>query len=206
MSDDHAVADALFLPLIAVSRIASLRHVFHACPFMSLRQRHLQVVGRLLSSITPNPATYPSLSGLDWLCLSLSAHRHYSTLAETLGCPDQYHKVGQIKERLFPERKPIFAVVEVGPTQFKVSADDLIYAEKLSGVDVNDRISLNRVLMLGSHAETVIGRPYVPDASVIAAIEVSSADISKTSIVDVSLERLTLELFAGARSKRWTRR
>ena len=70
------------------------------------------------------------------------------------------------------QRKAVFAVVEAGPTQFKVSPDDLIYTEKLVDMAVNDKVALRRVLMLGSRHETVIGRPIVPGASVIAAVEV----------------------------------
>lgn len=35
--------------------------------------------------------------------------------------------------------KDLFAVVEVGPHQFKVTTDDLIYVEKLGDVDINDK-------------------------------------------------------------------
>lgn len=69
-------------------------------------------------------------------------------------------------------RKLAFAVVEVGPTQFKVSQGDTIVTEKLRGVDVNDKLSLNRVLMLGSPHETIIGRPFILEASITAAVEV----------------------------------
>lgn len=68
--------------------------------------------------------------------------------------------------------KPVFAVVEVGPTQFKVCQGDTIVTEKLKGLDVNEKVSLNRVLMLGTLQQTVIGRPFVPQASVTAAVEV----------------------------------
>lgn len=43
------------------------------------------------------------------------------------------------------ERKPVFAVVELAGTQYKVTPDDLVITEKLSGVDVNDKIRLNKV-------------------------------------------------------------
>ena len=77
----------------------------------------------------------------------------------------------RITEAYKVDPSPVFAVVEVGGTQYKVTPDDLIVTEKLDGVDVNDKIKLQRVLMLGSAAETVIGRPYIPDASVIAVVE-----------------------------------
>ena len=70
----------------------------------------------------------------------------------------------------------MFAVVNVGPTQFKVSPDDLIYAEKLRNVDVNDKVALNHVRLLGSRHESIVGRPFVPQASVTAIVEVSRLD------------------------------
>ena len=49
--------------------------------------------------------------------------------------------------------------------------------EKLRNVDVNDKISIRRVLMLGSRHETIIGRPLVPGAFVTAAIEVGGTSL-----------------------------
>lgn len=86
--------------------------------------------------------------------------------------PPQYSRIGSVEGKYTVERKPVFAVVEVGATQFKVSPDDLVYSEKLKGVTVNDKLALMRVLMLGTTAETVIGRPFIPDARVTAAVEV----------------------------------
>eukprot|EP00850_Spirogloea_muscicola_P013606 SM000093S24417 [mRNA] locus=s93:173417:174517:- [translate_table: standard] len=60
---------------------------------------------------------------------------------------------------------------QVGSHQFKVTPGDVIYAEKLKFACVNDRVALERVLLLGTRSETVIGRPTVPHASVTAVIE-----------------------------------
>lgn len=86
---------------------------------------------------------------------------------------DQYSYSGTLTERYHVNRKPVFAVVELGPTQFKVTPDDLVYSEKLTGVDIGDQVSLNRVLLLGNTATTVIGRPHVPGATVTAVVEVT---------------------------------
>lgn len=67
--------------------------------------------------------------------------------------------------------EPIFAVVQIGSHQFKVSAGDWIYVEKLKYADVMQKIILNKVLMLGTQSETVIGRPIVPGAAVHALVE-----------------------------------
>lgn len=66
---------------------------------------------------------------------------------------------------------PIFAVIQVGSHQFKVCRGDWIYVEKLKYADVKQKIILNKVLMLGTKSETVIGRPIVPDAAVHALVE-----------------------------------
>lgn len=84
---------------------------------------------------------------------------------------EQYSHVGRITGPYVVKPKPVFAVVELGPTQFKVTPDDLVYSEKLKGVDVGDKVSLNRVLLLGNTATTVIGRPCVPGAIVSAIVE-----------------------------------
>eukprot|EP00898_Chlorokybus_atmophyticus_P007918 jgi/Chlat1/8127/Chrsp75S07576 len=88
------------------------------------------------------------------------------------GFPRQYEVVGRIAQAQYRvQQQQAFAVVEVGPHQFKVTPDDVVYTEKLKGVEVNDKVKLNRVLLLGSQACTVVGRPFVPEASVLAACE-----------------------------------
>jgi len=68
-------------------------------------------------------------------------------------------------------QEPIFAVVQIGSHQFKVSGGDWIYVEKLKYADVKQKIILNKVLMLGTKSETVIGRPILPNAAVHAVVE-----------------------------------
>lgn len=94
------------------------------------------------------------------------------------GLPDreEYKVVGRLGEAYQVPPKPVFAVVEVGSHQFKVTPDDLIYTEKLGDAEVNDKLELSKVLLLGSTKETVIGRPYVPGAIVVAAVEEQTQD------------------------------
>ncbi|WOK99289.1 50S ribosomal protein L21, mitochondrial [Canna indica] len=72
--------------------------------------------------------------------------------------------------------EPFFAVVQIGSHQFKVSNGDSIFTERLKYCEVNDKLVLNKVLMLGSRTETVIGRPVVPDAAVHAVVEEHALD------------------------------
>ncbi|KAG0578997.1 hypothetical protein KC19_4G065000 [Ceratodon purpureus] len=65
---------------------------------------------------------------------------------------------------------------QIGSHQFKVSPNDLIYTEKLKYCDINDKLMLNKVLMLGSKDQTIIGRPIVPKAAVFAVVEEHALD------------------------------
>ena len=90
-------------------------------------------------------------------------------------CPSEMDPYTRLEDRIAApytvSPQPVFAVVEVSGTQYKVTPDDLIVTEKLKGVDINDKVRLNKVLLVGSKTETTIGRPYIPDASVTAAVE-----------------------------------
>lgn len=64
-----------------------------------------------------------------------------------------------------------FVVVELGSQQFKVSVDDVIVAEKLNDVAVNDIVRLHSVLLAASESCTIVGRPTVEGASVLCLVE-----------------------------------
>ena len=64
-----------------------------------------------------------------------------------------------------------FAVVALGAHQFKVSPGDQIWTEKLPGALPRDVVRLPEVLMLGTRAETLVGRPVVAGAEVLAEVE-----------------------------------
>ncbi|RVW37880.1 50S ribosomal protein L21, mitochondrial [Vitis vinifera] len=59
----------------------------------------------------------------------------------------------------------------IGSHQFKVSNGDCIYTERLKFCEVNDRLILNRVLLIGSTSQTIVGRPTLPDVAVHAVVE-----------------------------------
>ncbi|KAH6792922.1 strawberry notch protein [Perilla frutescens var. hirtella] len=82
----------------------------------------------------------------------------------------------QKSDRVFKPYEPVFAVVQIGSHQFKVSNRDTIYTERLKYCDINDKLILNKVLMLGSQTQTIIGRPILPDAAVHAVVEEHALD------------------------------
>ncbi|CAL9778177.1 unnamed protein product [Musa acuminata subsp. burmannicoides] len=89
-----------------------------------------------------------------------------------------YKVIGPLdsSENPFKSYEPFFAVVQIGSHQFKVSNGDSIFTERLKYCEVNDKLILNRVLMLGSRSQTVVGRPIVPDAAVHAIVEEHTLD------------------------------
>ncbi|KAH9748707.1 50S ribosomal protein L21 [Citrus sinensis] len=84
-----------------------------------------------------------------------------------------YKVLGPLRksDRVFKKYEPAFAVV-----QFKVSNGDSIFTERLKFCEVNDKLILNKVLLLGSQHQTIIGRPMVPDAAVHAVVEEHALD------------------------------
>ncbi len=70
-----------------------------------------------------------------------------------------------------PKREEIFAVVMIGSRQYIVFPGRYIYTQRLKGANVNDKIILNRVLLVGTKTSTYIGKPVVSNAAVHAVVE-----------------------------------
>ncbi|KAL8143977.1 hypothetical protein V2J09_017009 [Rumex salicifolius] len=79
-------------------------------------------------------------------------------------------------EQVFKPYEPVFAVVQIGSHQFKVSNGDCIYTERLKHCDVNDKLILNKVMLLGSQTQTIVGRPILEEAAVHAVVEEHALD------------------------------
>ncbi|CAO2824767.1 unnamed protein product [Amaranthus hypochondriacus] len=89
-----------------------------------------------------------------------------------------YQVIGPLQpsDRVFKHYESVFAVIQVGSHQFKVSNGDCIYVEKLKYCEVNDKLILNKVLLAGSTTQTMIGRPILPDVAVHAVVEEHALD------------------------------
>uniref|UniRef100_A0A7S0USA9 Large ribosomal subunit protein bL21m n=1 Tax=Polytomella parva TaxID=51329 RepID=A0A7S0USA9_9CHLO len=85
--------------------------------------------------------------------------------------PEEYKTIGTIEGPYSLNLERVFGVVELSGTQYKVTVDDVIFSPFMHGVEVNDVIMLERVMLLGSRNNTIIGRPYVPGACILAAVE-----------------------------------
>ncbi|GMH17348.1 hypothetical protein Nepgr_019189 [Nepenthes gracilis] len=70
-----------------------------------------------------------------------------------------------------PKREEIFAVVMVGSRQYIVFPGRWIYTQRLKGANVNDKVVLNKVLLVGTKTAAYIGKPVVTNAAVHAVVE-----------------------------------
>jgi large subunit ribosomal protein L21 len=63
----------------------------------------------------------------------------------------------------------MYAVIRSGGKQYKVSKDDVISVEKLSG-DAGDKVDINEVLMIGGKGDPIVGDPIIKGAIVNAEV------------------------------------
>ena len=63
----------------------------------------------------------------------------------------------------------MFAVLNTGGKQYKVSQGDLIDVDKLES-DVGDKVTLNKVLMVGEGDDVEVGFPYVSNCKVTGEV------------------------------------
>lgn len=64
----------------------------------------------------------------------------------------------------------MYAVIESGAKQYRVSKGDIIDVESLPAAE-GDRVALDRVLMVADADDTIIGVPTVEGASVLATVQ-----------------------------------
>ncbi|KAL1558832.1 60S ribosomal protein L21 [Salvia divinorum] len=81
-----------------------------------------------------------------------------------------------VSEPAEPKREEVFAVVMVGGRQYIVFPGRYIYTQRLKGASVNDKVTLNKVLLVGTKTSAYIGKPIVPNATVEAVVEEQTLD------------------------------
>jgi len=64
--------------------------------------------------------------------------------------PDHWHAIGRVEGQYRVDPQDAFAVLQLGPYQYKVTADDVILHPKLIGTEVNDVLALGKVLLVGT--------------------------------------------------------
>lgn len=64
----------------------------------------------------------------------------------------------------------MYAVIETGGKQYRVSEGDAIDVEKLP-YQVGDKVELDRILLVAGNAGVTVGQPVVEGAKVVARVE-----------------------------------
>ncbi len=90
-----------------------------------------------------------------------------------------------------------FAVISVGPSQFKVTEGDVLIVDRVQGATVGQEFIADKVHLVGSAAKTVVGRPLIPGAMVRLACEQETA--SKHIRVFKNRQRSTFRKTKGFR-------
>ena len=63
----------------------------------------------------------------------------------------------------------MYAVIETGGKQYRVSEGDVIYIEKLEA-DAESTVDFDKVLLIGGDKTAKVGSPYIKGASVSAKV------------------------------------
>jgi large subunit ribosomal protein L21 len=74
------------------------------------------------------------------------------------------------------ECQPVFAIIKLGGTQYKVTVDDVIAAEKVIGPEIGELVDIKDVLLVGTRHITMVGQPVVPRARVQVLVEEHTRD------------------------------
>lgn len=64
----------------------------------------------------------------------------------------------------------MYAIIETGGKQYRVTEGDVVFVEKL-GVEDGEAITFDKVLAVGKDGDVTVGTPYVDTAKVIAKAE-----------------------------------
>jgi large subunit ribosomal protein L21 len=70
----------------------------------------------------------------------------------------------------------IFAVFKISGTQMKVTLDDVVTTQKIPHAPVGTTVEFDEVLLVGTRTKTIVGRPLVPRAKVVATVEEQTRD------------------------------
>ena len=63
----------------------------------------------------------------------------------------------------------MYAVIETGGKQYQVKAGDEVFIEKLDA-EADEKVTFDKVMMIGTDNGTTIGAPYVDGATVSAKV------------------------------------
>ncbi len=65
----------------------------------------------------------------------------------------------------------MFAIIETGGKQYRVSEGDVVTIEKLPKANVGGEVVFDKVLLIDDGKTTTLGDPYIKDATISALFE-----------------------------------
>ncbi|KAJ0969514.1 hypothetical protein J5N97_022391 [Dioscorea zingiberensis] len=128
-----------------------------------------------LFALPTSPSLPPHISTQTW---KLSAAPEALAVEEESPQPEPVE--AQIAASMAGDAKgkpeEVFAVVMIGSRQYIVFPGRFIYTQRLKEANVNDKIILNKVLLVGTRTKAYIGEPVVTNAAVHAVVEDQGLD------------------------------
>ncbi|XP_073146793.1 large ribosomal subunit protein bL21c [Henckelia pumila] len=139
-------------------------------PTLYLSRTSISFLSHSLSSLKLNPKQ----AALSFIPKSSETEAAPSLTEPETDKPDPEEE--PVVETAEPKREEVFAVVMVGSRQYIVHPGRYIYTQRLKGASVNDKITLNKVLLVGTKTSAYIGKPIVSNAVVHAIVEEQTLD------------------------------
>ncbi|XP_044749497.1 39S ribosomal protein L21, mitochondrial [Coccinella septempunctata] len=90
--------------------------------------------------------------------------------------------VKKITEKVSNVREPIFAVVHVAGKQFKITSGDIIVVEGYWPPDAGDKLTLDKIMLVGGKEFSLIGKPLIQRDLVKIEATVIEKTLSHTKI------------------------
>ncbi|KAF5462043.1 hypothetical protein F2P56_018084, partial [Juglans regia] len=154
-----------------------LQNLYKAIPFPDFLFLY-QLQSQVSLPLFPQPLSLSSSSSSrTFPLLPKSSESEAAVLESESGSPEpEAAELVQTSPVQVPKREEVFAVVMIGSRQYIVFPGRFIYTQRLKGANVNDKIILNKVLLIGTRTSTYIGKPVVTNAAVHAVVEEQGLD------------------------------
>ncbi|KAL4280251.1 hypothetical protein GQ457_03G029120 [Hibiscus cannabinus] len=142
-------------------------------PLSIFKPLPLKLASSFLLPKTPTFSSIPKSSESDAAVEPDNAEPEPQSESESESEPEVEPEPAQVVEasKEEPKREEIFAVVMIGGRQYIVFPGRYLYTQRLKGANVDDKIVLNKVLLVGTKTTTYIGKPVVTNAAVHAVVE-----------------------------------
>lgn len=95
----------------------------------------------------------------------------------------RHEVIKDVNQEIKSDTGRVFAVILIGGSQFKVTAEDLIQFTGHIEADVGERIRLEKVLLVGGDNFTVIGKPLLSSTMVRVEATIIEKTLSEKKIL-----------------------